>query len=155
MNQYEYLKQGVDFREGGYHANTTGVVTSDGIPFFHVMDAVKYMMKKVPDLETMSYKPIRVDKESCKRAVKVLEPEIKRLKDIIEDMLKEQEEVIDSKVKQRDSMSDRDLVESVNKQVLQDQIQYEIGKFSGITEVSLKLSERLFEFIDITSMKGG
>ena len=152
---YDFMAHGVDWGEKGISLNEKGFVTFDNIPFYNVGDAVKYIMQKYPGIDAKS-KPIKYDKKACKAAAKTLEPEIRRFVDfIIEDELNKKHKAIDILVDESNKLSDLDLIESVHKSVLRDEIYRKSGEFSGLIAASQILRERLLEFISISSIKDG
>ena len=153
---YDFMIHGVDYGQNNrINVNDVGFITWDGLPFYHVGDAVKYIMRKYPEMEAKS-KPILKDTGQCKILAKGIEPEIRRFVDyLVEDELNKRKKELDSMVEDCNRLSDSDFLESVQKSVLRDEIFRKSGEYSGIVTVQHMLRERLLEFINISSMKGG
>ena len=152
---YDFLHRGVNYGDSGFNANAVGAVTEDNVPFFEVGKAVAYMLRKYPDIDYIQTKPVRIDKPACKQLAKALQPELERLVDLLERNLEEQKQVIDAFVEQRNKLSDKDLLQSVHKKVMTDDIIRKGGEYSGVCSAVQLIRKRLIEFINISSMKGG
>lgn len=155
MKYYDFLKHGVDYGESGFNANACGAVTNDNLPFFHMGDAVKHVLRKSPDINYTLYKPVKQDVTQCKALTRTINPELERMLELIEINLNERQKELDSLVEQCNKLSDSDLLESVHKKVLRDEIIRKSGEFSGVVAVSQMIRDRHIEFINITSIKGG
>lgn len=150
---YDFLNHGIEWKYKP-NINGHGFVTLDGMPFYNAGDAVKYVIKHFPETEPKD-KPIKEDPKVCKELVKTIEPELRWLVDLLEVNLEERNKEINSVVEQRNNLSDHNLLESVQKKVLTEDIIRKGGEFSGVCTATHMIRERLIEFIYISSMNGG
>ena len=150
---YDFLNHGIEWKDKP-NINGHGFYTSDRIPFFNAGDAVKHVITHYPEAETND-KFIKENPSICRELVKTIEPELRRLVDLLEVNLEERSKEIDSIVEQRNKLSDKDLLESVHKKVLTDDIIRKGGEYSGVCSAVQLIRERLIEFINLSSMKGG
>ena len=150
---YDFLNHGIEWKDKP-NINGHGFYTSDRIPFLKAGDAVKHVITHYPEAEP-NYLLIKENPVLCRELVKTIEPELRRLLGLLESNIEERNKEIDSLVEQRNSLSDRNLLESVQKKVLTDEIIRKGGEFSGVIFTTHMIRDRLLEFINISSMKGG
>ena len=146
---YEFLQR-IPNQEG---LNSIGFITLNGIPFKNNGDAVKYGMKALPALEPGSDMVV-YDPGKCREAAERMEPEIKRWVDLVEDLLKVKRETIDNIVEEINKKKDSDLLESVEKQVLREELFRVQGEHSGLTQIVQLLRTRAFELWECSRLKG-
>lgn len=146
---YEFLQR-IPNQEG---LNSIGFITLNGIPFKNNGDAVKYGMKALPALEPGSDMVV-YDPEKCREAAERMYPEINRWVDLVEDLLKVKRETIDNIVEEINKKKDSDLLESVQKQVLREELFRVQGEHSGLTQMVQLLRTRAFELWECSRLKG-
>ena len=123
--------------------------------FLHPVESYRRHVSCGRVVDGVIRKPVRIDKPACKQLAKALQPELERLVDLLERNLEEQKQVIDAFVEQRNKLSDKDLLQSVHKKVMTDDIIRKGGEYSGVCSAVQLIRKRLIEFINISSMKGG
>jgi hypothetical protein len=146
---YEFLQR-IPNQEG---LNSIGFITLNGIPFKNNGDAVKYGMKALPALEPGSDMVV-YDQGKCREAAERMYPEINRWVDLVEDLLKVKRETIDNIVEEINKKKDSDLLESVQKQVLREELFRVQGEHSGLTQMVQLLRTRAFELWECSRLKG-
>ena len=134
------------------NVNALGYITKDGIPFSHSGSAVRYAMKKFPEAEP-GWHTVVYDPEKCKDAARMLIPEYARMIDDLDAEIENQRKKIDSMVAQINKLNDCDLVESVHKKVLTDDLYREQGIFTGLIRANQMLRTRKIELIQCSSLK--
>ena len=134
------------------HVNSVGYITSDGIPFYDAGNAVKYIMRDYPEAkpgdEILVYDP-----EKCKKAALRILPEYEKLMNDLEIEMEQKRVEIDSMVSQINKLSDKDLIESVQKQVLKDELHRKVGEHSGLIQGIQKIRNRKQELINCVFIK--
>lgn len=133
--------------------NGCGYITSDGIPFYHGSDAVKYVIKTHETVEPGSDMVV-YDPDKCREAVYRIEPEISHLKHVLEERIEAKHAEINSLVEEINRLDDKDLFESVRKQILREELHRKQGEFSGLIDAQNILRDRFCEFLNCKSLKG-
>ena len=133
--------------------NGCGYITSDGIPFYHASDAVKYGIQFYPEFEPGS-NVVVYDPDKCREAASRMEREIKRLIEVISELIDAKHAEINRTAEEINRLSDRDLLESVHKKVLTDDLYRKQGEHSGLIAANAVLRDRFCEFLNCKSLKG-
>ncbi len=136
-----------------HHANLTGFVVCDQIPFYSASDAVKYALKENPNMEPGSDVVVR-DVKRCKELARLYLPEIIMQRNLIEEHKKDASVRLQKKAEDRDKMNPTDLFQQVEKDLLQGEIREGIGYHSGLSDAWQILHERIMELHNCLQIKG-
>lgn len=127
----------------GTNINRIGWVAGDLMPFENSHTAYDYAMK------TWSTEPrgalARLDPSKCRELAARHFPEVEYLLDKVDGMIEETGEKIKHLAEQRDAMNDNDVFESAHKEVIQANIEQEIGRSIALHDVWKLLHDRKFE----------
>lgn len=134
--------------------NGCGYITSDGIPFYSASDAVKYAMKKFETVEP-GFDAVVFDPDKCREAAYRMGLEIHHMIEVIDEMIESKHAEINRTVEEINRLSDRDLLESVHKKVLTDDLYRKQGEHSGLVAANAILRDRFSEFLNCKGLRGG
>ena len=149
---YDFLHHGIEWADKP-NVNGQGFITFDGIPFYHAGDAVKYVMNKYPEAEPKD-KLIREDQKACREAASKMLKEIERLVETVEVYQDDTRKELHQKAEQRDSIPGKNLKESIEKELLQEEVERKIGESSGLSLVWKLLHNRKYELWNCTRLGG-
>ena len=148
---YDFLDK-IDY-EGAKNVNGQGFVARNQVPFLGAGDAVTFIMLDFPAY-TPADRPIVQDHGLCRELADTIHPEVEQLCNCLERTLETARKRLEEMVAQRDAKDDRDLLESVQKQVLQEQIMTQIGVCQGLSMAWNMLHTRKFELWQCSRLKG-
>ena len=147
--KYYKLLDGIAF-ENGYDINGQGFVAMS-VPFMWAPDAVKYAMLKLPDIKK-DENPVVQNKVQCRQLSSMILPEVERIMMCIEQMMDESSRKLVSLAQQRDGKPN-DLLCSVERDVLHENVLRQIGYNTALHDVWQMLSKRKFELWKCTRLK--
>ena len=139
--------------EGRKDINGQGFVALS-IPFKKAGDAVTFILTDFPEL-TPAERAIDQNKPRCRELANVMRPEVERLLHCVERMQTTARSKLDNLAAQRDGKQDGDLLESVEKKVLQEQVLRQSGYCEALHDVWRLLHDRRFELFECSRLKGG
>lgn len=139
--------------EGRKDLNSIGFVALSNIPFKYNSDAVTYIMHYHPELNPEDH-PIIQDHERCRELALVVKPEVEHNLERLQQMLTESRDQLEHMREKYDQLGDRDLLESVQKEVLYGEIQRQCGICEGLSQAWGMLHKRNFELWECSRMKG-
>lgn len=139
--------------EGRKDINGQGFVALS-IPFKKAGDAVTFILTDFPEL-TPADRAIDQNKPRCRELARTMQPEVERLLRCVERMQTTAKSKLDSLAAQRDEIQGRDLLESVHKETLQEEVLRQSGYCAALHDVWRLLHNRRFELWECMRLKGG
>ena len=124
------------------------------IPFKGAGDAVTFILTDFPEL-TPADRAIEQNKPRCRELSQTIRPEVERLLHCVERMQTTARSKLDNLAAQRDGKQDGDLLESVEKKVLQEQVLRQSGYCEALHDVWRLLHDRRYELWECMRLKGG
>lgn len=124
------------------------------IPFKGAGDAVTFILTDFPEL-TPADRAIEQNKPRCRELARTIRPEVERLLRCVERMQTKATDDLHSLAAQRDAKDDRDLLESVQKQTIQEQVMRQQGYCEALHDVWRLLHDRRYELWECLRLKGG
>lgn len=139
--------------EGRKDLNSLGFVALSSIPFKLNSDAVTYIMHYHPELNPADH-PVIQDRARCRTLAAAVMPEVKHNLERVEQMKEEAYAKLEGMRKRYDQFDERDLLESIQKEVLRDEIHRQCGICEGLSMAWQMLHRRNYELWECTRMKG-
>lgn len=139
--------------EGRKDLNSLGFVALSNIPFKSNSDAVTYIMHYYPELNPNDH-PIVQDHKRCRELAVAVMPEVEHNLKQVEQMKEEAYAKLERMTEQYNQLGERDLFESVQKEVLRDEIHRQCGICEGLSMAWQMLHKRNYELWECSRMKG-
>ena len=151
--KYYDLMNGIKCADGKAEINGLGYVVLGSVPFKQAADAVTFILSQHPDLSPADC-PIVQDRKRCAELAAVLKPEVDRMLYSVNSALGVAREKLHLLAEQRDALDDKNLMQSIKKQQLQEEVLKQIGVCSGLYTAQQILHRRSFELWECTRLRG-
>lgn len=135
----------------GENKNKCGFVAHH-VPFKNAGDAVKYIMEMWPDDQYYN-DPIEYSPSECKKHIDSLYYETDYLLHRINKLKEEARVALSAMTEERDSMPNKNILQNVHKELLQERINQAIGYYTALCNVWMLLNERKWEFRQLAYLK--
>jgi len=150
---YQFLDS-IPYEKKRKDVNGVGFMALNKLPFKGNSLAVKYIMDNHPNV-TPKDKPIIQDKVKCRGYARVLLPEAEYMESSLDSKLKAAQAHLSELRERWDAMNPKDLLESVHKELLEEEIQKQIGVCLGLSSAWKLLHDRRYELWECTLIRGG
>lgn len=124
--------------------NKHGWVVANRMPFYESNHAVMYVMSHFPEAKPSDHL-IALDPVRCRELALVMLPEYEYLLEHIEKQRETVRAKLDAMVAQRDAIEEKSILDTVQKEVLQEQVRELVGTHSGVIDISQMVGARKYE----------